>query len=161
MHQPFCNQLLVLDLLCIQADIDKLHFDFLLCKWHFLRMPIRRTHCNMCESIGCTIALAGNRYCKRMVRFDIRPSYYMDLRSMVRLDIDIWQCDCSIHKLLADRSLHPRKLDGIPNFRFVHSFYIFPFRSIQRSLHIDYVASSDIRFDLLDYHNIRANIDIH
>lgn len=85
----------------------------------------------------------------------------MDLQSMVQLGIDILQCDYLTRKSRADHNSHLRKLVDIPSFRFVHSFCIFRFPNIRHLMHIDCVASSGIRYDLLDYHSILANIDIH
>lgn len=80
---------------------------------------------------------------------------------MVQLGIDILRYDYLTRKLLVVHSLHLHKLVDTPRFRFVHSFCIVLFLNIQHLMHIDYVASSDIRFDLLDYHNSQASIGIH
>lgn len=161
MHQLLCSRLLELDHLCSRADIDKLHFDFQQCKLHSHHMPIHRKHCNTYESIDYIVVLVDSQYCIRKVHSGIRRSYCMDRLCMVLSGIDIGQCDCWTHKLLVAHNEHLHKLVDIPCFRFVHSFYIFHFRNIQRWLNIDFLAPSGSHFDLLGYQNIQANIDIH
>lgn len=160
-RQLIYSQLLELDRLGSLADIDKLHFDFQLYKLHSLRTMIHHKHCSTCELIDCIIVLVDNRYCTHTAHFDIRPSYCMDRRCKVRSGIDIWQCDCLKRKLRADHSVHLHTLIDIPSFHFVHSFYTFHFQSIQRLLNIGSFVLAGSHFDLLDCHNIQANIDIH
>lgn len=160
-RQLIYNQLLELDRHDILVGIGKLHFDFQQCKWHSLRMQIRRKHCSKCESIDCKVVWVDSRYCKHKARSGIRQSCCMDRRYVDQLDIDIWRCDYSRHKWLVGRNSRLHRLGDIPSCHFGRFVYISHFLDIQRLTNIGFVVPIGNRYDLLDCRNILANIGIH
>lgn len=159
MNQFVCNQHLELDLHDNQVDIDKLHFDSLLCKWHYHHKHSHHKHHNKCVLNDYIAELLGNQCCKHMEHFYNQTLCYKDHHRKVQVDIDILRYDYCLCKLLVDHILRLHKLVDIVKYH--QLLHIFLIQHIRHLMYIDFDVLVDNRFYHLDFLRIQVNIDIH